>query len=117
MLYIPYVIQAGPTVIMKAHPGLAWLRAAVQDDTQVGGFQGPLRYRLAGKLLILRGRGWSWRHVYGFNFCFFKLKGEKKKKRHPEGFTWQESIKNGSEYHWRKKYICKVLNEPRKKKA
>lgn len=38
-------------------PGLALLRAAVQDDAHVGGFLGPLRYRFAGKFHVLRGRG------------------------------------------------------------
>lgn len=68
----------------KAHPGLALLSAAVQDGTQVGGFQGPLRYRLPRKFRILRGKGWSWRCVNGFNFCFFRLKEKEEEEKGPQ---------------------------------
>lgn len=53
------------------------LRAAVLDDAHVGGFRGPLGYRFTRKFHVLKGGGWSWRCVYGFNFCFFGLKGGK----------------------------------------
>ena len=62
---------------MKKLQGLALLGAAVRVSTQVAGFLGPFRYRFTRKLCILRGRGWSWRCVYGFNFCFFRLQGGK----------------------------------------
>lgn len=56
MLHVPRVTQVDtPSPLnrnlphAKAPPGLALLNAAVQDGTQVGGFQGPLRYRLPRK--------------------------------------------------------------------
>lgn len=82
---------------MKAYQGLALLRAAVQDDTQVGGFQSPLRYRLSGKLPIIRRSGWSWRCVYGFHFCFFRLKGGKMRPKRI--YLGGKQKKNSSDYH------------------
>lgn len=67
---------------VKAQWGLALLQAAVLSDAQVGGFWSPLRYRLTRKFSIVRRRRWSWRYVYGFNFCFFRLKrGKTRPKR------------------------------------
>lgn len=62
---------------MKVHWRLALFRAAVEDDAQVSGFQGPLRYRLTRKFCILRGRERSRRCAYRFNSCLFRLKGGK----------------------------------------
>ena len=94
----------------KRHRGLALLRAAVREGTQVGGPLSPLRYRFTGQLCILRQRGWSWRHVDGFHFCWFRLKGRKMR---PKGiyYGWKAE-KDISEYHWRKQYLHKSQRNP-----